>query len=258
VPTPADWPPDSIATGYWLREAGSDAEPLNPDLESFLAAGTPPIYIGFGSSVGPDPAHLAAVVSNAVQQAGVRAVIASGWGALRGVQSNSNTLVIESAPHRSLFPRVTAVVHHGGAGTTAAGLLASRPTVICPFQGDQHFWGAAVHRAGAGPQPLRDTNTGRVMHGLVSDIATNPSLARRYKEEIVDLRVRRYDEIVQYRIERGELRPDTDPAFLHELVFGPVYYQLLLSGQMLAADFAERFVDAVLPAFFPEPDRTSG
>jgi sterol 3beta-glucosyltransferase len=154
VPTPADWPPDTAATGYWLREAGSDAEPLNPDLESFLAAGTPPIYIGFGSSVGPDPAHLAAVVSNAVQQAGVRAVIASGWGALRSVQSNSNTLVIESAPHRSLFPRVTAVVHHGGAGTTAAGLLASRPTVICPFQGDQHFWGAAVHRAGAGPQPM--------------------------------------------------------------------------------------------------------
>jgi sterol 3beta-glucosyltransferase len=60
---------------------------------------------------------------------------------------------IKSAPHRSLFPRVTAVVHHGGAGTTAAGLLASRPTVICPFQGDQHFWAAAVHRAGAGPRP---------------------------------------------------------------------------------------------------------
>ena len=81
-------------------------------------------------------------------------MIASGWGALRSVKSNSNTLVIESAPHRSLFPRFTAVVHHGGAGTTAAGLLASRPTVICSFQGDQHFWGAAVHRAGGGPQPM--------------------------------------------------------------------------------------------------------
>jgi sterol 3beta-glucosyltransferase len=93
-------------------------------------------------------------VSNAVQQAGLRAVIASGWGALRGVQGTSNTMVIESAPHRSLFPHVAAVVHHGGAGTTAAGLLAARPTIICPFQGDQHFWGAAVHRAGAGPQPM--------------------------------------------------------------------------------------------------------
>jgi sterol 3beta-glucosyltransferase len=93
-------------------------------------------------------------VNDAVMQAGVRAVIASGWGALNGVGSNSTTMVINSAPHRSLFPRVSAVVHHGGAGTTAAGLLASRPTIICPFQGDQHFWGAAVHRAGAGPPPM--------------------------------------------------------------------------------------------------------
>jgi sterol 3beta-glucosyltransferase len=82
-----DWPPDTIATGFWLREERSGVEPLNPDLESFLAAGAPPIYIGFGSSVGPDPAHLGAVVSNAVQQAGIRAVIASGWGALRSVKS---------------------------------------------------------------------------------------------------------------------------------------------------------------------------
>jgi sterol 3beta-glucosyltransferase len=63
-------------------------------------------------------------------------------------------MVIKSPPHRSLFARVTAVVHHGGAGTTAAGLLAALPTIICPFQGDQHFWGAAVHRAGAGPRPI--------------------------------------------------------------------------------------------------------
>jgi sterol 3beta-glucosyltransferase len=102
-------------------------------------------------------------VSNAVQQAGIRAVIASGWGALSGIQSNSQTMVIKSAPHRSLFPRATAVVHHGGAGPTAAGLLASRPTVICPFQGDQHFWGAAVHRPGAGPNQcqLRGSQTNR-------------------------------------------------------------------------------------------------
>jgi sterol 3beta-glucosyltransferase len=154
VPTPTDWPPDTIATGYWRREHRPDADGLNPDLESFLAAGEAPIYIGFGSSVGPDPAHLGAVVNDAMQIVGARAVIATGWGAIRGVRSNSNTMVIESAPHGSLFPRVAAVVHHGGAGTTAAGLLAARPTVICPFQGDQHFWGAAVHRAGAGPQPI--------------------------------------------------------------------------------------------------------
>src|SRR4029453_8464664 len=96
---------------------------------------------------------LGAAVSDAVRQAAVRAVIASGWGGLRGVHDDAEVLVIERAPHRWLFPRVAAVVHHGGAGTTAAGLLAARPTVVCPFQGDQHFWGAAVHRAWRGPPP---------------------------------------------------------------------------------------------------------
>jgi sterol 3beta-glucosyltransferase len=154
VPSPADWPPDTVATGYWLRNQGDDAPLVDPGLESFVAAGAPLVYVGFGSSVGPDPARVGAAVSDGVRQAGVRAVIASGWGVLSGVRSNSDVLVIESAPHRWLFPRVAAVVHHGGAGTTAAGLLAARPAVVCPFQGDQYFWGAAVHRAGAGPQPL--------------------------------------------------------------------------------------------------------
>jgi UDP:flavonoid glycosyltransferase YjiC (YdhE family) len=88
--------------------------------------------------------------------------------ALCGVQSNSDMMVIKSAPHRSLFPRVAAVVHHGGAGTTAAGLLAARPTIVCPFQGDQHFWGAAIHRAGAGPQamPVKELTTNRLASAI--------------------------------------------------------------------------------------------
>jgi sterol 3beta-glucosyltransferase len=127
---------------------------VDPGLEAFVAEGEPPVYVGFGSSVGPDPAGLGAAVVQAVHEAGVRAVIATGWGGLGDVEGGDQTMVIERAPHRWLFPRVAAVVHHGGAGTTAAGLLAGRPTVVCPFQGDQYFWGAAVHRAGAGPEPL--------------------------------------------------------------------------------------------------------
>jgi sterol 3beta-glucosyltransferase len=153
VPTPSDWPSDTVATGYWLRDQAG-ADPVDSALEGFVAAGSPPVYVGFGSSVGRDPASLGAAVSDAVRRAGVRAVIASGWGAMSDLRSDSDTFVVESAPHHWLFPRVAAVVHHGGAGTTAAGLAAARPTVICPFQGDQHFWGAAVHRAGVGPQPL--------------------------------------------------------------------------------------------------------
>jgi sterol 3beta-glucosyltransferase len=153
VPTPADWPPDTVATGYWLRDQAS-ADPVDSALDSFVAAGAPPLYVGFGSSVGPDPASLGGAVRDAVRRAGVRAVVATGWGAMSDLQSDSDTFVVASAPHRWLFPRVAAVVHHGGAGTTASGLAAARPTVICPFQGDQHFWGAAVHRVGAGPRPL--------------------------------------------------------------------------------------------------------
>jgi sterol 3beta-glucosyltransferase len=154
VPTPADWPRDTVATGYWLRDLVDGTPPVDAELESFVADGAQPVYIGFGSSVGPDPDHLGAVVGDAVRQAGVRALIATGWGALRGVRNGSGVMVVESVPHRWLFPRVAAVVHHGGAGTTAAGLLAGRPSIVCPFQGDQHFWGAAVYRAGAGPGPL--------------------------------------------------------------------------------------------------------
>lgn len=153
VPTPRDWPPEAVATGYWLRGGGGE-EPVDRGLADFVAQGAPPVYVGFGSSVGPDPARLGAAVSGALREVGARAVIATGWGGLADVDLDGDTVVIERAPHRWLFPHVAAVVHHGGAGTTAAGLLAGRPTVVCPFQGDQHFWGAAVHRVGASPEPL--------------------------------------------------------------------------------------------------------
>jgi sterol 3beta-glucosyltransferase len=152
VPTPRDWPPAAVATGYWRGEDG-DAR-ITPELEAFVAAGEPPVYVGFGSSVGPDPIQLSRSVDQALRVTGVRAVIATGWGGLAGPASNADTFVVEQAPHGWLFPRVAAVVHHGGAGTTAAGLQAGCPSIVCPFQGDQYFWGKAVQQVGAGPQPV--------------------------------------------------------------------------------------------------------
>ena len=151
VPTPRDWPPNAVATGYWLGEDGDG--PIDPELEAFVAAGEPPVYVGFGSSVGPDPIQLSRSVDQALRVTGARAVIATGWGGLAGQAWNDDTIVVEQASHRWLFPRVAAVVHHGGAGTTAAGLRAGRPSIVCPFQGDQYFWGKAVRQVGAGPQP---------------------------------------------------------------------------------------------------------
>ena len=154
VPTPADWPPMAIMTGYWFLDESAGYRPP-PELERFLEAGEPPVYVGFGSMAGSDPDRTTRMVVRAVEQAGVRAILATGWGGLATrMPLPSSILAIRSAPHDWLFPRVAAVVHHGGAGTTAAGLRAGRPSVVCPFFGDQPFWGRRVHALGVGPAPI--------------------------------------------------------------------------------------------------------
>jgi AcrR family transcriptional regulator len=96
---------------------------------------------------------------------------------------------------------------------------------------------------------LRSTLMGRVMKGLVSDLATDPELARTFRERVVAFRVSELRRLVDRGIERGELRPDTDVELLHELLFGPVYYRLLFSGSALDDRLAERIVDTVYPSF---------
>ena len=153
VPRPADWPPQAVIPGYWFLDSEEEWQPP-AELEAFLAAGDPPIYIGFGSMAGRDPAFLTGIVTDAVQLAGLRAVLATGWGGLQAHDLPPTIFKLESAPHAWLFTRMSAVVHHGGAGTTAAGLRGARPSVICPFMGDQPFWGSRVHALGAGPEPI--------------------------------------------------------------------------------------------------------
>jgi sterol 3beta-glucosyltransferase len=153
LPRPSDWPANAHLTGYWFtREADAWAPPA--ELTRFLEAGAPPVYVGFGSIAGTDPARTTALVLDAVGRSGQRAILATGWGGLQPADVPPSAHVLRSAPHEWLFARVAAVVHHGGAGTTAAGLRAGRPSVICPFFGDQPFWGARVHAIGAGPEPL--------------------------------------------------------------------------------------------------------
>ena len=152
VPHPSDWPDTAMMTGYWFLDT-PDAT-LPPALDAFLAAGAPPVYVGFGSMSGRQPERLAATVVEALDRAGLRGILASGWGGLAPGAVPDSVHVVESVPHDALFPRVAAVVHHGGAGTTAAGLRAGRPTVVVPFFGDQPFWGARVRDLGVGPAPL--------------------------------------------------------------------------------------------------------
>lgn len=120
--------------GFFLRDPPQYTPP--DDLRTFLDKGAPPVYIGFGSIVVDEPERLMTIVLQAVRMLGVRAIISKGWSNLAGTDDDDNVFSIGDCPHEWLFQHVAAVVHHGGAGTTACGLLNGRPTVIVPFFGE--------------------------------------------------------------------------------------------------------------------------
>lgn len=152
IPKPADWPSRIKISGFYFLSLASSYSPP-PELERFLNAGPPPVYIGFGSIVVEDPNALTRKILEAVAQVGCRALVSKGWGGVGAGELDipENVMLLGNCPHDWLFPRCAAVVHHGGAGTTAAGIRCGKPTVICSFFGDQPFWGAMVAKAGAGP-----------------------------------------------------------------------------------------------------------
>jgi UDP:flavonoid glycosyltransferase YjiC (YdhE family) len=155
TPKPADWMPEITVSGFYFLNLESSYTP-EPDLAAFLAAGPPPVYIGFGSIVVDDPDALTRTIFDAILRAGVRAIVSKGWGGIGGEAAGvpEGVFMLGNCPHDWLFKHVSAVVHHGGAGTTAAGIKAGKPTVVVPFFGDQLFWGSMVTRAGAGPAPI--------------------------------------------------------------------------------------------------------
>jgi sterol 3beta-glucosyltransferase len=183
VPAPPDWGPESRVTGYWFPDPDPDAgwEPPGA-LARFLAAGEPPVYVGFGSMAGPDAPRLTAVVAEALARAGQRGVLATGWGGLSAGNSpdRDHVFVLREAPHSWLFPRVAAVVHHGGAGTTHEGLRWGRPTLACPVFGDQPFWGRRVAALGAGPRsiPQRSITT-EALADAIRGLVTDPRMRER-------------------------------------------------------------------------------
>lgn len=152
LPVPDDWGSDVLVSGYWFL----DAPDWQPDegLRSFLGAGDKPVYIGFGSMPGLDPVKLTATIVEGLSRAGKRGVLASGWGALAGTTLPPHVHLIREAPHDRLLPLMSAAIHHGGAGSTAAALRAGLPTTIMPFFGDQPFWARRVAALGVGPAAL--------------------------------------------------------------------------------------------------------
>jgi sterol 3beta-glucosyltransferase len=175
IPPPADWPPTALVTGYWTLPAAPGWSPP-ARLAAFLEADEPVIYLGFGSMPSPDPRLLAAALS----QTGVRAVVASSSPELRRLLPAGRFLVIRNAPHDWLFPRVQAVVHHGGAGTTGAAVAAGRPQVIWPFGIDQHFWARRMTSLGVAPPawPVRAL-TGRTLAAALDRALGDPAMSAR-------------------------------------------------------------------------------
>ncbi|CAI0652705.1 unnamed protein product [Colletotrichum noveboracense] len=155
IPKPNDWGHEIDISGFYFLNLASAFTP-DPDLAAFLAAGPPPVYIGFGSIVVDDPNALTRMIFDAVHLTGVRALVSKGWGGLgaEDVGLPEGVFMLGNVPHDWLFQHVSAVCHHGGAGTTAAGIQAGKPTIVVPFFGDQPFWGAMISRAGAGPDPI--------------------------------------------------------------------------------------------------------
>jgi len=148
---PADLPPHVRFTGAWADPAAP--APLPSTVEAFLSAGPRPVAVTFGSMAFSDPERLTAIVVEALHRSGLRGVIQAGAAGLRPA-ATEGILPVEALDHRSLFPRVAAVVHHGGAGTSYTAAAAGVPSVVVPHVGDQAFWADRFHRLGVSPAPV--------------------------------------------------------------------------------------------------------
>lgn len=182
-PPAPDWAPSVQATGFWFLDRPSDWRPP-ADLIRFLDAGAPPVSVGFGSIPHPDPEKATEIVIAALRRAGRRGVLVTGWDGFTSRKVPEDMYMLKAIPHDWLFPRMAAVVHHGGAGTTASGLRAGVPTVVVPAFADQPFWGRRVHELRVGPQPIpRHELTVERLAAAVS-VATNDPDIRRSAQEL--------------------------------------------------------------------------
>ncbi|WP_329047349.1 glycosyltransferase [Amycolatopsis sp. NBC_01488] len=174
---PADWRPGLEVTGYlWPWRDPGWTPPA--ELTDFLAAGSPPVYVGFGSMELDEPEKVSALVMAALRQAGLRGIVSAGWSGLTA--SGDDVLTVGDVPHDWLFPRMAAVVCHGGHGTTGAVLRAGVPAVPVPIFADQPFWSGLLTRQGVspGPVPFRKLTAERLA-GALRAAVTDPGYRRR-------------------------------------------------------------------------------
>jgi sterol 3beta-glucosyltransferase len=208
VTPPSDWDDSTSVTGYWFLDSSPEWQPP-AHLAEFLEKGPAPVYMGFGSLGTWTSDKVISAALGALKQSGQRGVFTTGGGR---VPSNvpDDVCVIDSAPHDRLFPRMAAVVHHGGAGTTAEGLRAGKPTLICPTSiNDQAFWGRRVFELGVGPKPIPQSKLTAEMLGRAIHRAVTDGGVRRRAENLGEMiraerGVARAVKIIEERIRRTE------------------------------------------------------
>lgn len=152
IPPSSEWLSNVHVTGYYFSTSDDSYQPSD-DLKDFLRDGPPPICVSFGSMIHRDAQRIDATIRDALKRTNHRSIILSGWNSV-GSRSSDSILYLAAAPHQWLFPRCKMVIHHGGAGTTSAGLRAGIPNIVIPFAADQPFWGRRVYAMGAGPMPI--------------------------------------------------------------------------------------------------------
>ena len=177
VPRPRDWRAGLDITGYWWPTVAQDWRPPTWLVE-FLDAGPPPVFVGFGSTATANGDQLSEMITHALRSAGVRGVVQSGWARLHC--TGEDVLTIDDVPHAWLFPRMAAVVHHGGAGTAAAALRAGVPSIPVAGIIDQPFWAHRLHDLGAATPPLRRIAlTGKDLADAITSATTSPTYRQR-------------------------------------------------------------------------------
>ncbi|MDP1572349.1 MAG: glycosyltransferase [Vicinamibacterales bacterium] len=179
LPRPIDWPDNVTVTGFWFLDERADYAPPEA-LRAFLEEGAPPVAIGFSSQLARDSAALQEVVDEGVARAGVRAVLLTGFSGLAGASPGGRVFPIASVPHDWLYPRVAAVAHHGGSGSTGAALRAGVPNFAVPFGYDQPLWGHRLQALGVGPAPIPVAAlTAERLAEALTTLTTDPAMRAR-------------------------------------------------------------------------------
>jgi sterol 3beta-glucosyltransferase len=187
LPPSTGWPSNVRVTGWYFFPSNRHYFPL-PELETFLKAGQPPVCVSFGSMVNQDAEKVNRIVRESLAQTGNRSILLSGWSPVEH-RSSENILYLDAVPHDWLLPHCKMIIHHGGAGTTSAGLQAGIPNIVIPFTVDQPFWGRRVHAIGAGPHPIPVNNLSpEKLTQAIQEVQTNT-----YRERAAEIgqRIRR-------------------------------------------------------------------